>query len=368
MGIVEIVLIIAGVIVFALGYLLPARKKEINLEEEMQMIGEEEVRRLIDRESENVKAHISDIVDETVNYAIEKTERSMNRVTNEKMMAVNEYSDTVLEEINKNHKEVLFLYDMLNDKHEDLKNTVSEATRTAEEVKQTVKDAEVSAKEAQKDAQDALKNVELTMQEAKEAGKQAALEVLGNMDLTGFTGSGMQTAPEETPFIDRTSEYNKPTDDKLTDEEETVEEPVYAEVLEPEGPDTVSGQITEESDMEAVFRGAAGDARTETIEPEDDLEIAADPKEAFVPIAPPRVEIIHDPEGDYVAPPPQPIQQPKSVNIQFANGRGGGRNSNERILELHKAGKSNMAIAKELGLGIGEVKLVIDLFEGNLKN
>ena len=47
-----------------------------------------------------------------------------------------------------------------------------------------------------------------------------------------------------------------------------------------------------------------------------------------------------------------------------APGKTGGRNSNERILELHKAGKSNMAIAKELGLGIGEVKLVIDLFEG----
>ena len=40
------------------------------------------------------------------------------------------------------------------------------------------------------------------------------------------------------------------------------------------------------------------------------------------------------------------------------------QNNNERILELHNAGKSNMAIAKELGLGIGEVKLVIDLFEG----
>ena len=39
-------------------------------------------------------------------------------------------------------------------------------------------------------------------------------------------------------------------------------------------------------------------------------------------------------------------------------------NSNDRILALHKEGKSNMAIAKELGLGIGEVKLVIDLFEG----
>ena len=35
----------------------------------------------------------------------------------------------------------------------------------------------------------------------------------------------------------------------------------------------------------------------------------------------------------------------------------------EKILSLHKKGKSNMAIAKSLGLGIGEVKLIIDLFE-----
>jgi DNA-binding NarL/FixJ family response regulator len=52
------------------------------------------------------------------------------------------------------------------------------------------------------------------------------------------------------------------------------------------------------------------------------------------------------------------------VDLRFDKGRENGRNSNERILELHKAGKSNMAIAKELGLGLGEVKLVIDLFEG----
>lgn len=40
-----------------------------------------------------------------------------------------------------------------------------------------------------------------------------------------------------------------------------------------------------------------------------------------------------------------------------------GANNNEKILEMHKQGKSNVAIAKELGLGVGEVKLVIDLFE-----
>ena len=39
-------------------------------------------------------------------------------------------------------------------------------------------------------------------------------------------------------------------------------------------------------------------------------------------------------------------------------------NNNDRILRLHKEGVSNVDIAKELGLGVGEVKLVINLFKG----
>ena len=45
-------------------------------------------------------------------------------------------------------------------------------------------------------------------------------------------------------------------------------------------------------------------------------------------------------------------------------GRTPGRNKNEMILKLHREGKSNVEVARELGLGMGEVKLVIDLFEG----
>ena len=37
-------------------------------------------------------------------------------------------------------------------------------------------------------------------------------------------------------------------------------------------------------------------------------------------------------------------------------------NNNQMILDLYAKGKSNIEIAKELGLGIGEVRLVIDLF------
>ena len=38
-------------------------------------------------------------------------------------------------------------------------------------------------------------------------------------------------------------------------------------------------------------------------------------------------------------------------------------NRNEAILALHRLGKGEVEIAKELGLGVGEVRLVIELFK-----
>ena len=56
-------------------------------------------------------------------------------------------------------------------------------------------------------------------------------------------------------------------------------------------------------------------------------------------------------------------EKKNTVDLQFGHESGNSSNHNERILEMHRMGRSNMAIAKDLGLGIGEVKLVIDLFE-----
>ncbi|MCM1082549.1 MAG: DUF6115 domain-containing protein [Clostridium sp.] len=39
-------------------------------------------------------------------------------------------------------------------------------------------------------------------------------------------------------------------------------------------------------------------------------------------------------------------------------------NSKDIILEMHKSGLSILEIAKHLGLGVGEVKLVVDLYQG----
>ena len=57
------------------------------------------------------------------------------------------------------------------------------------------------------------------------------------------------------------------------------------------------------------------------------------------------------------------VKQPEGYAMQPAAGDLN-ENNNDRILRLHKEGYSNVDIAKELGLGVGEVKLVINLFKG----
>ncbi len=138
MEVMEILLLVAGAVIFILSFVIPAKKED---SEEVLGLAKEEIRELVMGEMSQIKGQVDDTVDEAIIYAMEKTERSLERLSNEKIMAVSEYSDTVLAEINKNHQEVMFLYDMLNDKHTNLKNTASEVDKTAKEAEAAVKEA-----------------------------------------------------------------------------------------------------------------------------------------------------------------------------------------------------------------------------------
>ncbi|NLL79778.1 MAG: hypothetical protein GX234_08325 [Clostridiales bacterium] len=271
MEVMEIVLLFIGVVLFVFGFLIPDKKGKKALDTSQE---EERIHNFVEEELKGVKGQISDMVEETVQYSVEKTERSLDRLTNEKMMAINEYSDTVLKEIHRNHEEVMFLYDMLNDKHTNLKNTVKEVTKSAKEAKETAQDAKIAVKEAEETA----KNVMETVAEVAESAEE---RVLGPLEV-----KRVETVSAEKKAVVKKAEKNveKKETQARTKEKKTA--------------------VSSGKDM---------------------------------------------PAGN--------------VAIQFASGDDRA-NNNERILEMHKAGKSNMAIAKELGLGLGEVKLVIDLFEG----
>jgi len=252
MEILQIVVLFVGAILFTVSFFIPDKQvstKEIREKEEKI------IKDIIDKELAGVRRKVDEIAEESIERAKDTTERQMDRITNEKMMAINEYSDTVMTEIHKNHEEAVFLYDMLNNKHAQVKTTAAELNQTIKLSKQT-------------------------QSVAKGKGQERKKEVEKKEDIPAVK-------PDFEPIV---PEYINEADDKDFSEESAVR---TDEVAENEVPDT--------SGIEMMF--------------------ASDSSEA---------------------------------------------NNNEQILMLHKAGKSNMAIARELGLGIGEVKLVIDLFEGGM--
>lgn len=255
MGATEIVLIVLGILAFVLSFVIPAQKEKIS--KESLKDAKEEIQKIVDEAIKEANSNIEDNVKEVSDYNVEKAERAMERLCNEKIMAINEYSSTVLESIDKNHQEVMFLYDMLNEKHHTVKEAAATVDKTVKEAKQTAKDVAIEIHEVKEEiVQNAAESVsEITSDEKPQENVVKQLDVI------------------------RTTKAKKPTTRKKT-----------VKPKETEGPDLNIG----------------------------------------------------------------------SMNVK----KDGGRNSNERILQLHNAGKSNVAIAKELGLGIGEVKLVIDLFEG----
>ena len=140
MEVIEILLLIIGICIFLFSFLVPV-KENADMKQTKEL-AKEEVKELVAGQMQEIRQQVDDTVEEAVAYAMEKTERSLERISNEKIMAVSEYSDTVLAEIHKNHQEVMFLYDMLNDKHDKLKDTAVEVEKKAKETLQKVKDAE----------------------------------------------------------------------------------------------------------------------------------------------------------------------------------------------------------------------------------
>ncbi|MBR6910025.1 MAG: hypothetical protein IKN35_07050 [Lachnospiraceae bacterium] len=191
----EIVLLICGAALFILSFVIPVGKKEAS-EDIKDMIGAE-VKLKVKEEIEELRSHIDGVIDESIEYAQEKTERSLERISNEKIMAVNEYSDTVLDEINKNHNEVMFLYDMLSSKHEDLKNTVSEASVVAK----TAKENALEAKDAAQDARESTAQAEaaITGFKSLSADSLPAASVVNAIPKPEKAAESFSASDEQTP-------------------------------------------------------------------------------------------------------------------------------------------------------------------------
>lgn len=121
MGVLEIIIIIIGLTAFVGSFFLPDNNKGVEIS-----IPDEVIHELMEKEVNRVVLTIEEQTEEKIISLQESTKRSMEKLSNEKIMAIDEFSNTVLDKIYKNHEEAVFLYDMLNNKHIQLKNSMTE--------------------------------------------------------------------------------------------------------------------------------------------------------------------------------------------------------------------------------------------------
>lgn len=245
------------------------------------------VKALMDKEMDRLRSSLDDAAEECISDNKDKLERSMDRITNEKMMAISEYSDTVLDRIHKNHEEAMFLYDMLNNKHTQVKSTAAEITEIEKNVKSIKESAAVAP---------ATPVAAKTAEEPKKRIKPGST-----------LGSVFKSAPKK--------------EDKKEEKKEPDFQPIDIPVVE-------------------VATVAEAVPVTES-EPVPEV-------------------VLQETKIEETAPPVSIIAEEVDLMLTSDNDDASDK---DKILELHAQGKSNMAIAKELGMGIGEVKLILDLYK-----
>lgn len=336
MSVVEIALLVVGVIIFVISFLIPDGEEK---KTEKQLAAEkEEVHRLVEQEIDGMKLRVNEATNDTVEYAVEKAERSLEKVSNEKIMAVNEYAGTILEEINKNHKEVMFLYDMLNDKQTDLNNAVRKADATVKEIE----------------------NVSHSAQNASET-------LLRGMSVATVSQKGL-TKEQKAVFDDLLIPDAQPV---VFKNHEPREEVVNNDSIGASKPRAVALAQSK------IFAGLTG--QEESIASTVVTENVAKPAEKVVydilsggAYKEGNVVNVDNPAGRSVTSADFSAMIENSglknnagnvvVNSTVVNTQAPA-NNNDRIIQLSKQGLGIVEIAKTLNLGVGEVKLVLDLFK-----
>lgn len=135
MTVIEIILLIVGMLFILVSFWVTEKLSPGEVEH-ISELSKEEMGVILERELQTSRERVEELVDATIDASKERTERALEKQTNEKIMAINEFSDTVIEKMNKTHNEIMFLYSMLNDKHTELTNFSSGLTQQMNQMKE----------------------------------------------------------------------------------------------------------------------------------------------------------------------------------------------------------------------------------------
>lgn len=294
-----IVMIVLGLIIIIASFFLSEKltKKEDNFN--IDLLTVDDSYEFSDRELRIIKRKIEDVIANQAKDILYETNESLANMANEKTMALGDYAVAVCDEIEKNHKEVMFLYSMLDDKQKEIMNTV----RTVDETNKNVKELLSKVQQHVSVSVEQIKTSEVDTQKQPET-KLSAIDHLTELSKQKKESDILSQSKAETlkdkPQMEqkRNNALVIETNEEQSDNEDVIEE----------------NSIEDNSSIDDVFAEL------------DKTELDFD-------------EVLEEEFED-------------------------NENSNDIILEMYRNGSSIIDIAKQLGLGVGEVKLVIDLYQG----
>ena len=125
MDTIVIICLIAGAVCIGASFLMKEKTDIDNQEKEklaeeirVKALSEESIKKVMTEVEKKFTGKLSDIAEDK----LEGNTDRMSEIANNKMLAINEMSGQLIEKIEQNHKEVIFLYDMLNEKSDNLKD------------------------------------------------------------------------------------------------------------------------------------------------------------------------------------------------------------------------------------------------------
>lgn len=339
MSVVEIILLAGGVGVFIASYFVGNKKGEEEQQQNTSVNTD-----LSEADKRKINEQIDSLIQDKLDNLSEQTEAKMDKISNTKILELNDYAKTVMDEINRNHNETVFLYDMLNEKAKEVKNTVKDVNIAKKEVKRISSQIEVESTANGSSDGAAVADAASTANGKAAASKQTS-------------GGAKNTTSAQIPSgskdlaKERLMELVKKNNERIRQK-----------------PEMKAGDIIKDLDKDGKV-----EAKT-AVKAEAKTEVKAEAKAEAKKAAKSETKTAAKAEDGAEAKPktvrrttkkaaePAKEEQPAVKAEEIAAGFDENMTNNERIVELSKRGISNKEIAKLLNIGIGEVKLVVDLY------
>lgn len=353
MTIVEIILLAGGVGVFIASYFVGNKKEEKDKEEVVVHNTE-----LSEEDKAKIQEQVDGIISEKMEDVSERTEAKMDKISNTKMLELNDYAETIMNEINRNHNETVFLYDMLNEKAKEVKNTVKDVNIAKKEVNriaaQQVNESTPKPAENNSDDNTVKQQEEVKTPVKNNAGlnNQIDSSLYNNINKTTDGGNDYGYKAPETSrdlakerlmeIVKSASKTSQPKEDNTKAESSTAK-----------------AESSTKKAEEAKADGSASKAESSTKKSASKTTTA---KAATKTASKPRKSTAKKPAnqaGELV----KMASAPKAEDI--VAGFDENMTNNERIVELSRQGIGNKEIAKVLNIALGEVKLIVDLHNSN---